>query len=68
MKKIMFSNYCTPAYLNIALGVAIIIGTFLAGVEKETLAAEAAFIVKVLKSYLGRWQLCRLFLHCTWVY
>ena len=45
MKKILFSNYCTPAYLNIALGVAIIIGTFLAGVEKETLAAEAAFIV-----------------------
>jgi hypothetical protein len=45
MKKILFSNYCTPAYLNIALGVAIIIGTFLAGVGKETLAAEAAFVV-----------------------
>jgi hypothetical protein len=45
MKKILFSNYCTPAYLNIALGVAIIISTFLAGGGNETIALEALFVV-----------------------
>ena len=44
MKNFTFSNYCTPAYLNVALGLAIIIGTFLAGLKPETLVAEAAFI------------------------
>lgn len=44
MKNIVFSKYCTPAYLNIALGVAIIIGTFLAGLKTEMLVAEVAFI------------------------
>lgn len=45
MKKILFSNYCTPAYLNVALGVAIIISTFLAGGGNETIAVEALFVV-----------------------
>ncbi len=44
MKNFVFSKYCTPAYLNVALGVAIIIGTFLAGLKTEMLVAEAAFI------------------------
>ena len=44
MKNFTFSKYCTPAYLNIALGVAILIGAFLSGLKKETLVAEALFI------------------------
>ena len=44
MKNFTFSKYCTPAYLNVALGVTIIIGTFLAGLKTETLALEALFI------------------------
>ena len=44
MKNFTFSKYCTPAYLNIALGVAILIGAFLSGLKKETLALEALFI------------------------
>ena len=44
MKNFTFSNYCTPAYLNVALGLAIITGTFLAGLRTETLAIEALFI------------------------
>ena len=44
MKNFTFSNYCTPAYLNVALGLAIITGTFLAGLRPEMIAAEALFI------------------------
>ena len=44
MKNFTFSKYCTPAYLNVALGVAILIGAFLSGLKKETLALEALFI------------------------